>query len=84
MSIKKFEEFVGYGADEMDPKDWPGATKAAYETDNEKKFTKKDLMDAAYAFTDDATKVEKGFEDWYAKSYGAKKLAGNYPGPTTR
>ena len=41
-------------------------------------------MDAAYAFTDDATKVEKGFEDWYAKSYGAKKLAGNYPGPTTR
>ena len=84
MSIKKFEEFVGYGADEMDSKDWPGAAKAKYEIDSEKKFTKKDLMDAAYAFTDNATKVENEFENWYEKSYGSKKLSGNYPGPTNR
>jgi len=83
MSIRKFEEFT-YSGDEMDPKEWPGAEKAAYETDNEKKFTKKDLMDAAYAFTDDSVRVEKDFEDWYQKSYGPKKLVGNFPGATTR
>lgn len=83
MSIIKFEEFT-YGGDEMDPKDWPGSAKASYEIDREKKFTKKDLIDAAYAFTDDSTKVENGFEDWYNKSYGHKKMGGNFPGPTTR
>jgi hypothetical protein len=83
MSIKKFEEFT-YGGDEMDPKDWPGAGKASYEIDREKKFTKKDLMDAAYAFTDDSVHVEKGFEDWYQKTHGSKKLAGTFAGPTTR
>lgn len=83
MSLRKFEEFT-YSGDEMDSKEWPGAAKASYEINSEKNFTKKDLMDAAYAFTDDATKVEDGFEDWFNKSYGSKKLTGNYPGPTTR
>lgn len=81
MGIRKFEEFT-YSGDEMDTNDWPSAAKAA--TDSDKKFTKKDLMDAAYAFTDDASSVENGFEDWYQKSYGAKRLSGGYQGPTTR
>jgi len=83
MSIRKFEEFT-YSGDEMDPKDWPGGARVAQETDNEKKFTKKDLMDSAYAFTDDALNVDEGFESWYQKTHGSKRLSGDFPGPTNR
>lgn len=74
MKFKKFEDFTN---GEIDPNDWPTTPKI----DTDKKFTKKNLKEAALAFCKNENEVNEFFEDWYSEKFEGR-LKGNFDGPT--